>query len=81
MFINIGKAKLCNTKIIALGHEIDGTMHTLAPNKKKLEGLVQFQPPTSVRGVMKVFGLLNYFRKFIPNFATLTKPICKLLGK
>lgn len=75
MFINIGKAKLCSTKIRALGHKINGNNKCIRPNGRKLEGLVKFEPPKTVRGVMKIFGQLNYFRKFIPNFTSLTKPL------
>ena len=81
MFVNIGKAKLCVDMITALGHEIDGNASTIAANKKKLLGLVKFEPPNLIRGVMKILGQLNYFRKFVPNFAMLTHPLCELLSK
>ena len=37
--------------------------------------------PTDKKGVERFIGTINYLGKFIPNLATVTKPIRVLLGK
>jgi hypothetical protein len=39
------------------------------------------EAPTDKKGVERLLGTVNYFGKFIPNLATITKPIRSLLKK
>ena len=40
---------------------------------------MKYKVPTSVRDVSSLYGLLSYFRQFVPGFAVITSPISRLL--
>ena len=43
--------------------------------------LVNWPIPTSTKEVQKFLGLANYYKRFVPNFARVTKPLHKLTEK
>jgi hypothetical protein len=45
------------------------------------KGCVGLKPPTSVTQVRSFLGFVGYYRRFIPNFSKISKPITKLLKK
>ncbi len=63
-----------------LGHKIDseGIHHA---TDGKLEAITQAPAPKNVQGLRSFLGLLNYYRKFIPNLASLIHPLNDLLRK
>ena len=62
-----------------LGHVVskDG----IRPNSRKLSVFKQMLPPTNVKSLQRFLGVLNWFRKFMPNVSELTHPLNKLLHK
>lgn len=60
-----------------LGHVIDASgLHT---SPSKVKAIVDAPVPKNVSQLHSFFGLLNYYGRFIPNIATLLKPLHKLL--
>jgi len=49
--------------------------------EKKVEGVLNWPVPKTVRDVRKFLGLANYYRQFIKNFAALAKPLNMLTRK
>lgn len=49
------------------------------PDPKKLEAVRHFPRPKTPKNIKQFLGLAGYYRKFIPNFSNLTKPLTKLL--
>jgi len=49
--------------------------------EEKVEGMLNWPVPKTVRDVRKFLGLTNYYRQFIKNFATLAKPLNMLTRK
>jgi len=49
--------------------------------EEKVEGVLNWPVPKTVRDVRKFLGLANYYRWFIKNFATLAKPLNMLTRK
>jgi hypothetical protein len=47
----------------------------------KVEEVLDWMLPTFVSEVQSVVGLVGYYRRFIPNFFNVAKPITKLLKK
>jgi hypothetical protein len=62
-----------------LGFEI--TKDGVRPGANKIMELNNMPNPTNLKQVRQFLGLAGFFRKYINNFATLTKPLTKLLRK
>ena len=47
----------------------------------KIKVLLEWKPPTRVKGVHGFLGLANFYRKFISDFATIAHPLNDLTKK
>jgi hypothetical protein len=47
----------------------------------KVRDVLKWKPPAFVHQVRNFLGLAGYYRRFIPNFSKIAKPITKLLKK
>jgi hypothetical protein len=47
----------------------------------KVRDVLDWEPPKSVHQVQSFLGLAGYYRWFILNFSTISKPITELLKK
>jgi hypothetical protein len=62
-----------------LGHVISSEGIDVDPSK--VCDVLDWEPPKSVHQVRSFFGLVGYYRRFIPNFSKISKPIIELLKK
>lgn len=60
-----------------LGHVIDE--HGITPVPEKVETIKDFHQPTSLRQLRRFLGLINYYRRFIPGYATILTPLTDIL--
>jgi hypothetical protein len=62
-----------------LGHVISVEGITVDPSK--VQEILGQQSPRSITQIHNFLGLAGYYRRFIPNFSKITKPMTKLLEK
>jgi hypothetical protein len=48
---------------------------------RKVQEVMDWKPPKSVHQIRSLLGLAGYYRRFIPDFSRITKPISELLKK
>ena len=67
---------LCR-QIMFLGHKIstDG----MKPSTLNLKGIAEMAPPANYREVRHFLGMTGFFRRFIKNYARITKPLNDIL--
>lgn len=74
---NWGKCKFLQTKVEFLGHVIEN--NTVRPIERKIEPVLKFPQPTNTKQMQSFLGLAGYFRKYIPNYAIIARPLSELL--
>jgi hypothetical protein len=73
------KCQLLQTEVNFLGHVIseDG----IKPNPANIAKIVQWPVPTTVTQVRQILGMGSYYRRFVKDFAKLTRPLVELTRK
>lgn len=79
MKIQPDKSEFLRKEVEFLGHIV--TPEGIKPNKKKLAAIKDFPIPTTAKEIKSFLGLVGYYRKFINNFAKITKPLTQCLKK
>jgi len=49
--------------------------------KEKVQGVIEWPVPRSVKDMQKFLGLANYYRQFVKDFAKIAKPLHKITRK
>ncbi|CAB3995666.1 Hypothetical predicted protein [Paramuricea clavata] len=62
-----------------LGHIVG--QGKVKPISAKIEAICAFPQPSTKKQVMCFLGMAGYYRKFCPNFSTVTQPLTELLRK
>lgn len=77
--ISVTKSRFCMKSLKYLGYVI--TDDGIAPDTDKIESIQNYTTPKTVKDVRRLIGLAGWYRRFIPDFATLTAPVTALLKK
>ena len=64
-------------KINYLGHVVSSKGVSTDP--KKIQAVVEWSKPTTVTEVRSFLGFISYYRRFIPKFSKIVKPLNQLL--
>ncbi|KAL0882139.1 hypothetical protein ABMA27_000699 [Loxostege sticticalis] len=77
--VQLDKSEFLRKEVIYLGHTL--TQEGLKPNEDKIKAIKKFPIPATQKEIKSFLGLVGYYRKFIPDFAKMTKPMTKCLKK
>nr|VZI44160.1 unnamed protein product [Spirometra erinaceieuropaei] len=72
------KCVLVVPSLEVLGHQADS--EGLCPLPSKVEAVRNFPPPTSKRRLQRFLGMVNFYRRFLPNCADLMLPLTNMLS-
>jgi hypothetical protein len=72
------KCEFLKTELNYLGHV---TGEGVKPDPNKVRAIKEFPVPKNVTDVKSFLGLAGYYRKFIPQFSKIAKPLNDLLKK
>ena len=73
------KCNFLKKHIQYLGHNI--SREGIAPVQEKLESIQKMLPPRNPKEVKQFLGLIGYYRKFVPHFLDLARPLNALTWK
>ncbi|GBM43296.1 Retrovirus-related Pol polyprotein from transposon 297 [Araneus ventricosus] len=77
--INFNKSHFLKKRIEFLGHVVeDGKIF---PSTLKTKAVLNFPEPANLKQIHSFLGLTGYFRKFIPKYSTIARPLSDLLKK
>ena len=79
LYAKFSKCEFWLDSVKFLGHTIsrDG----IAVNPSKVQEVMDWKPPKSVHQIRSFLGLAGYYRRFIPDFSRIVKPVTELLKK
>lgn len=75
--VNPSKCVLGAKEVVFLGHQINE--RGSRPPKERVQSLLDFPPPKTVQGVRRFLGMLNFYRRFIPQAAKFQAPLIEAL--
>ena len=75
--INPSKCNLFADEITFIGYKVN--KHGVSPDEKKVSAIKNFPKPTTQFHVQSYLGLVNFYRRFIPNYSTMAAPLQELI--
>jgi hypothetical protein len=79
LFLKQSKCSFGTNSVSYLGHVISSSGVDM--DKDKVQAVVDWPAPSSVRALREFLGLAGYYRKFIKDFGVLAAPLTQLLKK
>jgi len=73
------KCNLFATSVEYLGHEVD--KDGIRPSRAKVQALHSWATPKNLSEVRTYLGFTGYYRRFVPNYSELAKPLTELTMK
>lgn len=77
--INKEKSKYLQKTLVYLGYEI--SEGKIRPDNSKFEAIKSFPHPGKKKDLQRFLGLINYYRRFLPDTAEISIPLLRLLKK
>jgi hypothetical protein len=79
LYAKFSKCEFWINEVPFLGHVVSSEGITMDP--RKVKEVLEWKPQTTVSEVWSFLGLAGYYRRFIPNFSKIMKPITELWKK
>ena len=77
--INVPKSRFGVPALDFLGHHVDS--RGIHPLEDKVHAILDFPQPTTQRKLREFLGMVNFYRRFVPNCAAILQPLNTLLSK
>ncbi|GBM30936.1 Retrovirus-related Pol polyprotein from transposon 297 [Araneus ventricosus] len=77
--INFNKSHFLKKRNEFLGHVIEDSK--ILPSTLKTKAVLNFPEPANLKQIHSFLGLAGYFRKFIPKYSTIARPLSDLFKK
>ena len=77
--INVSKCEFGTKRVTFLGHEISS--EGWKPPEDRVDAIKNYPQPKTIVELRRFVGILNFYRKFIPNAAELQSPLNSLFKK
>ena len=77
--IKLKKCHFCLPNITYLGHVVG--RNGLQPDPSKIDKVKNFPIPIDLTSLRSALGLFSYYRRFVPGFSKIAKPLTQLLKK
>jgi hypothetical protein len=79
LYAKLSKCDFWLREIKFLGHTISQDGVSVDP--EKVQEVMDWKPPTTVWQIRSFLGLVGYYRRFIPDFSKIAKPMTELLKR
>ncbi|XP_043805308.1 uncharacterized protein LOC110608243 [Manihot esculenta] len=79
LYAKLSKCEFWLDRVVFLGHVISADGVLVDP--KKIEAVVNWDPPTNVTEVRSFLGLAGYYRRFVQDFSIIAASLTKLFRK
>jgi hypothetical protein len=79
LYAKLSKCEFWLREIKLLGHTISQDGISIDP--EKVQEVMDWKPPTTVRQIQSFLGLAGYYQRFIPDYSRIAKPMTELLKK
>ena len=76
--VNPRKCQLFQESVKFLGHMVSSS--GLSPLHDNIEAITNFSVPRTIKAVQRFLGMINFYRRFIPNCSVIAKPLTSLLN-
>ena len=77
LVLNGDKCVLGASEVDYLGHRV--TASGISPISNKVEAINNFPPPETARQLQTYLGMVNFYRRFLPNAASVLRPLTEVL--
>jgi len=75
--VNPNKCKFLKSELLLMDHKLSASRND--PDKRKVKSIHELSPPSNQKELRSFLGMITYCSKFLPNFATITEPLRRLL--
>ncbi|XP_076069765.1 uncharacterized protein LOC143041641 [Oratosquilla oratoria] len=75
--VNLAKSEFGHARITFLGHVVG--KGEVQPIAAKITAILRYPAPSDKKGVMRLLGMADYYRRFCPSFSSVVAPLTDLL--
>jgi len=77
--LNPEKCQFFKKELLYLGHRV--TTEGIGTDPEKVAAIAELEEPSTVRELRQYLGVASWYRRFVPDFAEIVKPLNDLLRK